>query len=184
MQPNIIDHLSEEEKNAITVLSAGGFVSLSSVKIADCRDLSSKNRYRTFRNRGRYDLVIGCRNLAGRTLLNPGLTDNPESQPTASIGTVSDLQAAFPDLCRQLVDVALQDFVSPVLFSDETPSPPEIVPPTELKPVADMLKEDLLAEARTYPEIAGESRMNKAELAAAVQAHRDRRALIHRSFKE
>lgn len=181
MQPNIIDLLTEEEKTAIAVLSAGGFVSLSAVKIADCRDLASGNRYRTFRNRGRYDIVIGCRNLARRTLPEPILGMDPEVK---TIDTPEDLQALFPDLCRQMIDDALQGFVSPVLSTDETPAPTEIFPPTELKPVADMRKEDLLAEARLYPELTGESRMNKPELAAAIQAQRDRRALIHRSFRE
>ncbi|WP_319406176.1 hypothetical protein [uncultured Desulfosarcina sp.] len=139
---NFNELLTDEEKAAISVLEAGGFKAFTEAKLEDVRELATGKRRRTFRNQGRYHLVLACRNLIGRTLPDPGLQSDSES------------------------------------------APPKIVPPTELKPVADMLKEDLLAEARTYPELTGESRMNKAELAAAVQAQRDRRALIHRSFKE
>ena len=63
--------LTDEEKKAIAVLEAGGFVSLADLRIRDCRDLSSGKRMRTFRMRGRYDLVIACKNLADRTVADP-----------------------------------------------------------------------------------------------------------------
>lgn len=141
MNRNFIDQLSEDEKSAITTLVAGGFLSLADVKIRDCRDLASGKRYRTFRNRGKYDLVLACRNLAGRQL--------PEPAPAA----------------------------------DPAPNEQPATGPVLLKPVSDMLKEELLAEARTYPAITGENRMNKAELAEVVQARRDRKELLFKKFE-
>ena len=131
---NFNDLLTEEEKAAISVLEAGGFQAFTEAKLEDVRELATGKRRRTFRNQGRYQLVLACRNLSGR-----------------------QLQAQATD--KHLA-----------------------VKPESLKPVAEMLKEDLLAEARTYPSIAGENRMNKAELAEAVQAQRDRRALLFRRF--
>lgn len=180
---NFNELLSPEEQSAIGVLEAGGFKAFTEARLADVRELGTGLRRRTFRNRGRYQLVLACRHLENRT--RPSLSvdqdeaaTEPVVDPAASILTAADLQAAYPDLCRQL----LEQVARPDGVSGEDPDPVPATPPAEQKPVDEMLKEELLAEARTYPAITGENRMNKPELAAAVQAQRDRRAIVHRSF--
>ena len=134
--------LTDEEKEAIAVLEGGGFLSLSDVKINDCRDLNSGKRMRTFKNRGKYDLVIACRRLAERSVAvdetSETESDTKESREEETVG---------------------------------------------IKSVSEMTKTELLAEAKGYEEITGEYKMDKAELAKAVQAQRDRRTLISRKFK-
>ena len=134
--------LTDEEKEAIAVLEGGGFLSLSDVKINDCRDLNSGKRMRTFKNRGKYDLVIACRKLSARAAAM-------DETPAAESGKAEGQE-------------------------DET---------EKIKPVSEMTKVELLAEAKGYEEITGEYKMDKAELAKAVQAQRDRRALISRKFE-
>jgi hypothetical protein len=169
--------LSSDEQTAISVLQAGGFKAFTDAKMADVRELGTGLRWRTFRNRGRYQLVLACKDLEGRqlpeTAMESDLDLHPGQDRRPAIATVDELRKAYPDLCRQLLD-----------FDDQPdPDPVPELPPAELKPVNEMLKEELLAEARTYPEITGEHAMNKPELAAAVQDRRDRRALIHRTFE-
>ncbi|WP_319525678.1 hypothetical protein [uncultured Desulfosarcina sp.] len=169
--------LSSDEQAAIAVLQAGGFKAFTDAKMADVRELDTSLRLRTFRNRGRYQLVLACKDLEGRrlpdTTAEPDLDLYPGQDHRPTIASVDELREAYPDLCRQLLNQASQPEADPV---------PEL-PPAELKPVEEMFKEELLAEARTYPEITGEHKMNKPELAAAVQARRDRCALIHRTFE-
>ena len=133
--------LTDEEKKAIGVLEAGGFVSLADLRIRDCRDLTSGKRMRTFRMRGRYDLVIACRNIADRVVAVAvdNDTDSTESAETESTDA--------------------------------------------LKPVGEMTKAELLAEAKGYAGITCEHSMNKAELSTAVQVQRNRRNLINRKFE-
>ena len=133
--------LTDEEKEAIAVLESGGFLSLSDVKINDCRDLNSGNRMRTFRNRGKYDLVIACRNLSDRAV---------------SVDETAETDAT----------------------DDDSSGSTEM-----LKPIIEMTKAELLSEAKGYDGITGEYKMDKAELAEAVQAQRDRRDLIKRKFE-
>ena len=135
----IADFLSDEEKSAIEVLIAGGFVAFTEAKIDNVRELGTGMRRRTFRNRGRYQLVLACRDLTGR---QPPQTDAE---------------------------------------ADTTEVPKE--EPAEIKPVSEMTKAELLAEAKDYEDITGEYKMDKAELAEAVQAQRDRRDLINRKFE-
>jgi hypothetical protein len=59
--------LTDDEKAAIATLEAGGFISLAEARLNDCRDLNSGKRMRTFRLRGRYDIIIACRKLTGRS---------------------------------------------------------------------------------------------------------------------
>ena len=175
---NFNELLSPEEQAAIAVLAAGGFKAFTEAKMADVRELGTGLRRRTFRNRGRYQLVLACRNLEGRQLLDTAgsfqATESDQAAVPLAIATADELREAYPELCRQLLEQGGQ----------AAPVPPPKPLPAKLKPVSEMLKEELLAEARTYPEITGEHGMNKPELAAAVQAQRDRRALIHRSFKD
>ena len=63
---DITKYLTEDEKNAISVLEAGGFISFLDVKIDDVVEVSSTLRRRTFRNSGKYKLVIACRDVEKR----------------------------------------------------------------------------------------------------------------------
>ena len=63
--------LSEEEKAAIATLVAGGFKAFTEAKLEDVRELATGKRRRTFRNQGRYQLVLACRSLDGRQLPEP-----------------------------------------------------------------------------------------------------------------
>ena len=169
--------LSSDEQDAIAVLQAGGFKAFTDAKMADVRELGTGMRWRTFRNRGRYQLVLACKDLEGRqlpdTVAKSDLNLYPGQNLRQIITSVHELREAYPDLCRQLLDQFSQPELDPI---------PKL-PPVVMEPVEEMLKEDLLAEARSYPEITGEHKMNKPELAAAVKAQRDRRALIHRTFE-
>lgn len=185
---NFSELLSPEEHSAITVLMAGGFQAFTDARLADVRELGTGRRQRTFRNRGRYDLVFAIRKLESREMpppvnptdqaLDPALNDRlPGLIVRNSIGTAADLKEAYPELCKQLIDEALT--------SDSAEQPEQSEPPAPavpLNPVEEMTVPELRTEARNYPEIIGEHRMNKAELQQAVQAHRDRRDLLHRSF--
>jgi len=139
----IADFLSDEEKSAIEVLIAGGFVAFTEAKIDNVRELGTGMRRRTFRNRGRYQLILACRDLTGR--------QPPETAlETAAEATITEVPHNEP---------------------------------AEIKPVFEMTKAELLAEAKGYEDITGEYKMDKAELAEAVQAQRDRRDLINRKFE-
>lgn len=74
--------LSDEEKEAIAVLTGKGFTAFTQVKVRDVRELETGLRQRTFRNRGRYDLVIAIRDLGPR-LPEPEPEPKPESEPNA-----------------------------------------------------------------------------------------------------
>jgi len=139
----IADFLSDEEKSAIEVLIAGGFVAFTEAKIDNVRELGTGMRRRTFRNRGRYQLVLACRDLKGR-------------QPPETV-----------------LETAAE--------ADTTELPKEEA--AEIKPVSEMTKAELLAEAKGYEDITGEYKMDKAELVEAVQAQRERRDLINRKFE-
>lgn len=58
--------VTEEEKNAIAVLLRGGFAAFTECRIEDVRELDTGRRRPTWRNQGRYDLVIGINNLKDR----------------------------------------------------------------------------------------------------------------------
>jgi hypothetical protein len=132
----IPEFLSDEEKTAIEVLIAGGFMAFTEAKIDNVRELGTGLRRRTFRNRGKYQLVLACRDLANRQPL--GSTPETTTEPDATTGP-----------------------------KEKT---------TELKPVSEMTKAELLDEAKGYEAITGEYKMDKAELAEAVQAARDKLA--------
>lgn len=138
----IADFLSDEEKSAIEVLIAGGFLAFTEAKIDNVRELGTGLRRRTFRNRGRYQLVLACRNLSMRQLPETVLDKVTETKP-------ADRQNENN---------------------------------TEPKPVSEMTKAELLTEAKAYDQITGEYKMDKAELADAVQAQRNQRDLINRKF--
>jgi len=139
----IADFLSDEEKSAIEVLISGGFVAFTEAKIDNVRELGTGMRRRTFRNRGRYQLVLACRGLTGR--------QTPETAlETAAEATTTDVP------------------------EDES---------AEIRPVSEMTKAELLAEAKGYEAITGEYKMDKAELAEAVQVQRNLRDLINRKFE-
>jgi hypothetical protein len=213
------DLLTEEEKAAIAVLQVGGFLAFTEAKLDDVRELETGRRWRTFRNQGRYDLVLACRKLAGREIAGspPGdVVDhgafNPETDLyfgiqgqnlTSAIETVAQLQDAYPELCRQmLIDAvtaascknvdelllaypALCEQLIDRAYAEETGEVkiPETGPVT-LMPIEDMKVDDLVAEAKHYPEIVGEYAMRKKELQEAVQAARDRREILHRDFTQ
>ena len=139
----IADFLSDEEKSAIEVLISGGFVAFTEAKIDNVRELGTGMRRRTFRNRGRYQLVLACRGLTGRQAAETALGTPAEATTT----DVPENESA------------------------------------EIKPVSEMTKAELLAEAKGYEDITGEYKMDKAELAEAVQVQRDRRDLINRKFE-
>lgn len=52
---------TEEQKTAIDILLAAGFVALADTKIRDTRELGTKLRRRTFRHRRRYAMVLALR---------------------------------------------------------------------------------------------------------------------------
>ena len=133
--------LTDDEKAAIATLEAGGFLSLADARLSDCRDLNSGKRMRTFRLRGRYDIVLACRNLSARAV---------------SVDETAETDAT----------------------DDDSSGSTEM-----LKPIIEMTKAELLSEAKGYDGITGEYKMDKAELAEAVQAQRDRRDLIKRKFE-
>ena len=68
----IADFLSDEEKSAIDVLVAGGFLAFTEARIDNVRELGTGLRRRTFRNRGRYQLVLVCQNLSDRKVSGSG----------------------------------------------------------------------------------------------------------------
>jgi hypothetical protein len=167
--------LNPEEQAAISVLEGGGFLAFTDARLNDVRELGTGLRRRTFRNRGRYDLVLACRKLADRKppgpAIDPGRFSPGEAIHTV-ITTTAELREAYPDLCRKLLE-------APTVVASETVQAPS------LRLVAELTKEELLTEARMYPSITGEYKMNKGELAEAVQAERNRRReILHRRFTE
>jgi hypothetical protein len=116
---------TEEQKNAIAVLLAAGFAAFADARLDDVRELDTGRRRRTFRNQGRYAMVLALR--------KPPEAPAPAAAPKSV--------AAIP------------------------------------KPVAAMTKAELVAEALDAG-LPGAAQLNKPELAQAVQAGRDRRALL------
>lgn len=170
-QEEISGLLSEQEKNAIAVLMAGGFVALTECKIEDTRELSTGRRRRTFRNSGRrWDLMIGFRKLSGRDLGKQG-------QPATDSWREPAMEALTIDF--GLIKVGEpEDFVPGV--NDNTEADGIQVGPA---PVETMTKSQLLAEARHYPQLTGEHKLKVDELRAAVSEQREiRRQIIHRTF--
>jgi len=51
---------SEEEKAALALLTRRGFAVLTEAKIDDVKTLDG-NRHRTFKNQGRYDLILALK---------------------------------------------------------------------------------------------------------------------------
>jgi len=54
---------SREEEQALAVLQARGFKAFTEAKLEDVRELETGRRRRTFRNQGRYDLVLALRSI-------------------------------------------------------------------------------------------------------------------------
>lgn len=83
--------LSEEEKSAIATLVACGFKAFTEAKLEDVRELDTGKRRRTFRNQGRYQLVLACRNLADRQLPEP----EPAAEPVPHEPSATEPDADF-----------------------------------------------------------------------------------------
>lgn len=65
---------TDEERAALALLVRRGFMAFTAARLDDVRELSTGKRWRTFRNRGRYDLVLALRSAAA-------LPEDPEPTP-------------------------------------------------------------------------------------------------------
>ena len=61
--PDFATTVPEPVKAAIDVLLAAGFRAFTEAKLEDVRELDTGRRVRTFRNQGRYELVIAARRV-------------------------------------------------------------------------------------------------------------------------
>ena len=82
--PDFANTLPENVKAAIDVLVAAGFRAFTEAKLEDVRELDTGRRLRTFRNQGRYELVLAVRDIgalacAGSIEEQPDDTENPLS---------------------------------------------------------------------------------------------------------
>jgi len=82
--PDFANTLPENVKAAIDVLVAAGFRAFTEAKLEDVRELDTGRRLRTFRNQGRYELVLAVRDIdalacAGSIEEQPDDTEKPLS---------------------------------------------------------------------------------------------------------
>lgn len=61
--PDFATTLPEPVKAAIDTLMAAGFRAFTEAKMEDVRELDTGRRVRTFRNQGRYELVLAARRI-------------------------------------------------------------------------------------------------------------------------
>ncbi|GEM_PF-6495485 len=66
---------TENERAALALLVRRGFEAFTAARLDDVRELATGKRRRTFRNRGRYDLVLALRHAA------PAPAEDPEPEP-------------------------------------------------------------------------------------------------------
>jgi hypothetical protein len=93
--------LTDEEKDAVAVLLAGGFMAMTECRISDVRELDTGRRRPTFRNQGRYDLVIGIKSMEGRALPERGDAGDPEKDLNPSM--LPDVSAmSHPELLAEI----------------------------------------------------------------------------------
>ena len=94
-QKDIGSFLSDEEKEAIAILVGKyGFSAFTEAKLEDVRELDTGRRRRTFRNQGRYDLVLAAKRIDERKPAQP--EDKPKEpqvlKPVEEM-TVKELRA-------------------------------------------------------------------------------------------
>ena len=109
---NPYDYLKPEEIAAIGILEKGGFELFTEAKIEDVRELKTGSRRRTFRNSGRYQLIIAFKKLSereGRT--NPGRG-----------GAAADTDAGPPDE-KPVDEMTRQELISAVAEIEGAPNP-------------------------------------------------------------
>ncbi len=93
-QKDIGSFLSEEEKEAIAVLVRNGFSAFTEAKLDDVRELDTGRRRRTFRNQGRYDLVLAVKRIDDRKPPPPeDKQDEPQVLKPVEEMTVKELRA-------------------------------------------------------------------------------------------
>ena len=99
--PDFANTLPETVKAAIDVLVAAGFRAFTEAKLEDVRELDTGRRMRTFRNQGRYDLVLAARRIDHLACAGT-IEDRPDdAAPGEPIGGGPDnlaLMAAEPPL--------------------------------------------------------------------------------------
>jgi len=76
---------TQEEKQAMSVLTARGFKPFIEAKLEDVRELDGR-RHRTFRNQGRYDLILALKKAEMPDM-------NPEHEPEP-VKTPEEMSAA------------------------------------------------------------------------------------------
>lgn len=76
-QKEIAKLLTPKEKDALAVLISSGFMAFTECKIEETRELSTGRRRPTWRNAGRWDLVVGFKKLAERE--PPELDEIPDA---------------------------------------------------------------------------------------------------------
>lgn len=98
--------LTDREKDALAVLIDGGFMALTECRLEDVRELDTGLRRPTWRNQGRYDLVVAMKNLAERSAprqQNPGDEETAtEQESEVFLPDVADMKKA--DLVAEVKD--------------------------------------------------------------------------------
>lgn len=186
--------LTPAEKDALAVLTAGGFSAFTEAKLEDVRELGTGRRRPTWRNSGRYDLVVAFKKLGGRVMpgdidpragINPeivygepGMADPFDPTASASMEPIMD-----PDTGAEIDPPEIEVYPGQVLHAAAI-EPDKIDPPAPaLPPVESMNVEELRNEAKQYEDITGEYKMKKKELQAAVTKQRAiRREILNRKF--
>ncbi len=76
---------TEDERAALALLTRRGFRAFTRARLDDVRELDTGRRRRTFRNRGRYDLVLALRRAeppAEAPEIDPGTEPEAEAPRT------------------------------------------------------------------------------------------------------
>jgi len=71
---------TQEEKQAMSVLTARGFKPFIEAKLEDVKELDGR-RHRTFRNQGRYDLILALKKAEMPADMNPEQEPEPVKAP-------------------------------------------------------------------------------------------------------